>query len=83
MQQFDIHWGLNDNYKVMSNPYLHAMYFLSLIKGPLVNNWVNDQVTDLRDKVVRAVNPIAQTEDVLWNNVRDAFIAAYADTARA
>jgi len=67
----------------MSNPYLHAMYFLSLIKGPLVNDWVNDQVTDLRNKVVHIVNPIAWTEDVLWNNVRDTFIAAYADTAKA
>jgi len=67
----------------MSNLYLCAMYFLSLIKGPLVNNWVNDQVTDLRNKVIRTVNPIAQTEDVLWNDVRDAFIAAYMDTAKA
>jgi len=83
MQQFDIHWGLNDNHKVMSNPYLCAMYFLSLIKGPLVNDWVNNQVTDLRNKVVCTVNPIAQREDVLWNDVRDAFIAAYVDTAKA
>jgi len=67
----------------MSNPYLRTMYFLSLIKGPLVNDWVNDQVTDLRNKVVCTVNPIARTEDVLWNNIRDAFIAAYADTAKA
>jgi len=67
----------------MSSPYLCTMYFLSLIKGPLINNWVNDQVTDLRDKVICTVNPIAQTEDVLWNDIQDAFIAAYADTARA
>jgi len=83
MQQFDIHWGLNDNHKVMSNPYLCTMYFLSLIKGPLVNDWVNDQVTNLRNKVVCTVNLIAWTEDVLWNDIRDAFIAAYADTAKA
>jgi len=83
MQQFDIYWGLNNNHEVISSPYLRAIYFLSLIKGPLVNDWVNDQVTDLRDKVVHTVNPIAQTEDILWNDVRDAFIAAYADTARA
>jgi len=50
----------------MSNPYLHAMYFLSLIKGPLVNDWVNDQVTDLRNNVIQTVNPIAQTEDILY-----------------
>jgi len=67
----------------MSNPYLCAMYFLSLIKGPLVNDWVNDQVTDLRNKVVHTVNLIAWTEDVLWNDIRDVFIAAYVDTAKA
>jgi len=83
MQQFDIHWGLNNNHEVMSNPYLHAMYFLSLIKEPLVNDWVNDQVTDLRNKVVCMVNLIPWTEDVLWNDVRDAFIAAYVDTTKA
>jgi len=83
MQQFDIYWGLNNNHEVMSNPYLYTMYFLSLIKGPLVNDWVNDCVTDLRNKVVCTVNPIAWTEDVLWNDIRDTFIAAYADTAKA
>jgi len=57
--------------------------FLSLIKGPLVNDWVNYQVTDLRNKVICTINPIAWTEDVLWNDVRDAFIAAYVDTAKA
>jgi len=33
--------------------------------------------------VRNTVNPIAQTEDILWNDIRDAFIAAYADTAKA
>jgi hypothetical protein len=83
MQQFDIHWGLNNNHEVMSNPYLHTMYFLFLIKGPLVNDLVNNQVTDLRNKVICTVNLIAQTEDVLWNDVRDTFIAAYMDSAKA
>lgn len=83
MQQFDVHWGLNDNHEIMRTPYLRAMYLLSLIKGPLVNDWVNDQVTELRNKVTRQQNPIDRDEPTLWNEIRTAFIDAYADTAKA
>ena len=58
------------------------MYFLSRIKGPLVNDWKNDQVEDLRTKTTRAQNPIAQTEPALWNKLEAAFTTAFTDTAK-
>jgi hypothetical protein len=59
------------------------MYALSLIKGPLVNNWANDQVTELHNKVTCAQNPIGCDREVLWTEFSAAFTTAFTDTARA
>ena len=63
-------------------PYFYAMYFLSWIKGPLVNNWKNDQVEDLKNKTTRAQNWIVQIEPALWNKLKAAFTTAFTDTAK-
>jgi hypothetical protein len=81
IQQFNLHLGLNDNHKIMTIPYLHTMYALSLIKGPLVNDWVNDQVVDLHEKVSHVNNPIARTDQALWNDFETSFTNAFTDTA--
>ena len=80
IQQFNVHWGLNNNYEIMQVPYLRTMYALSLIKGPLVKDWANDQVVELRNKVSRANNPILRDDNTLWNEFNAAFIAAFSDT---
>ena len=82
IQQFNVHWGLNNNHEIMQVPYLRTMYALSLIKGPLVKDWANDQVVELRNKVSRANNPILRDDNTLWNEFNAAFIAAFSDTAR-
>jgi hypothetical protein len=43
-QQFTTFQGLNDQYEVMEIPYYYTMQALSLIKGPVVNNWATNQV---------------------------------------
>jgi hypothetical protein len=43
-QQFTTFQGLNNSHRVMQILYYHTMQALSLIKGPLVNNWATDQV---------------------------------------
>ena len=63
-------------------PYFHGMYFLSWIKGTLVNDWKNNQVEDLRTKTTRAQNPIAWIEPALWNKLEVAFTTAFTDTAK-
>jgi hypothetical protein len=83
LQQFNVHWGLNDNYEIMTMPYLWIMYALSLIKGPLVNNWANNQVTELHNKVTHTQNPIGHDREVLWTEFSTAFTAVFTDTARA
>ena len=56
---------------------------MSLIKGPLVNDWANDQVTELCNKVTCTQNPIGCNREVLWTEFSAAFTATFTDTARA
>jgi hypothetical protein len=81
-QQFKVYQGINDNHEVMQNPYYCTMQALSLIKGPLVNDWVDDQITDLMEKVSRQQNPIPRTEPALWTDFMAAFNAAFTDTTK-
>jgi hypothetical protein len=41
------------------------MLALSLIKGPLVEDWAADQVELLEQKVTRQVNPLPMTDPTL------------------
>jgi hypothetical protein len=43
-QQFTMFQGLNDRHEVMEIPYYRIMQALSLIKGPMVNDWAANQV---------------------------------------
>jgi hypothetical protein len=58
------------------------MLALSLIKGPLVDDWTNDQIDQLEDKVTRAINPIGQDNEVLWNEFVVELDSHFADTTR-
>jgi hypothetical protein len=75
-------WGLNEEHEIMSVPYYRAMYALSLIRGPNVNQWANDQVLVLRNRANDATNPVARTEETHWNEFKAAFLAAYTDIAK-
>jgi hypothetical protein len=66
----------------MNVPYFRAMYALSLMKGPNINNWVNNQVTALRNKTTRQNAPVARTDNTLWTDFNTAFMNAYTDTAK-
>jgi hypothetical protein len=58
------------------------MLILSLIKGPLVDDWTNDQIDQLEEKVTCAVNPVGQDEEVLWNEFVAELDSHFADTTR-
>ena len=81
-RQFTIYRGLNANHEIMITPYARAMQFLSLIRGPRVDDWVGDQLQTLTDRATRAANPIAHGEPVHWTELMTAFDAAFTDTAK-
>ena len=57
------------------------MYALSLMRGPNIDDWVNDQVLFLKERNTRQQNSIDRTDAHHWDNFNNAFVAAYTDTA--
>ena len=82
MRQFNLLWGLNEMHKIMTVPYFRAMYALSLMCGPHINDWVNDRVTILRESSTRQQNPIPRADKQHWNDLKTAFESAYTDTTK-
>jgi len=70
LHQFNLYWGLNKTHEVMQVPYFHMMYVLSLMRGPNIDDWVNDQVLLLRELTTRAQNPINRNDLQLWNDFK-------------
>jgi hypothetical protein len=80
MNAFDLFWMTNEESSVMKTPYRRSTFFLGLLQGPKVEDWVVDQAQELCSKVTRRSNPIDKTEEVLWDDLKQAFINAYAHT---
>jgi Retrotransposon gag protein len=77
MNTFNLFWMTNEESAVMKTPYRRCTLFLGLLKGTKVEDWVNDQAIQLREKVTRKSDPIAKTEEVLWDDLKEAFTNNY------
>jgi hypothetical protein len=66
----------------MTVPYFRAMYMLSLMNGPNINNWAHAQVTMLRDRSTHAQNPILRADEQHWNDFKNAFERTFTDIAK-
>jgi hypothetical protein len=49
-QQFRVYQYMNSNNEIMATPYYRVMQHLAWIRGPLVDDWKDDQIQDLVDK---------------------------------
>ena len=56
-----------------------ALYF---IRGPNVNDWVEEQLTGSTNKVTHPTNPIDRGSEVLWNDFEQAFHTTFTDTTK-
>ena len=79
-RDFSLYRRMNTQSDLMISPYLCCTVFLSLIKGPHVNNWVDTQLAQLIDKTERLHNPIDQHDEVLWTDLGTAFDRSFTDT---
>ena len=61
----------------MKNPYKHSTYFLSLCSGEQVEDWVIQQVREIKEKTTRQSDLIAKTEEELWKDLIKNFVNAY------
>jgi hypothetical protein len=66
----------------MVNPYKRVILALSYMKGPNILDWKADERKKLNTKVTRAANPIAHTDEVLWNGFRTNFETAFTNTSK-
>ncbi len=75
---FLLYWGMNPHVEQLAIPYQRSMTFLLYIRGPLVNDWVEEQAQWLIDQIAGGV---PHTEENLWATVETRFRQAYTDTA--
>ncbi len=74
---FRLYRGMNTHVEQLAIPYQRSMTFLSYIRGPLVNDWVEEQAQWLVDQVMGGV---PHTEENLWAMIETRFHQAYMDT---
>jgi hypothetical protein len=82
MNAFDLFWMNNEENSHMKNPYKRCTYFLGLMDGPKVEDWVVNQTEALREKTTRGTDPIGKNKEVLWDELKDGFVNAYTHTGR-
>jgi len=80
LREFEMYHAMNDTHDLFTNPYKRVILALSLIRGPNVNDWVTQQLKELKEKVNRTIHPIAQADEVLWDEFKDAFKNSFTDT---
>ncbi len=69
---------MNPTVEQLTIPYQRAMTFLSYIRGPLVDDWVDEQAEWLMNQVQTGV---AHGEENLWRTIEVRFRQAFTDTA--
>src|SRR5712675_673980 len=82
MNAFDLFWMTNEDNAAMKSPYQRCTFFLGLLQGPKVEDWVVEQAKDLRSKTMRRSDPIAKDDETLWEDLKQAFANNYAHTGR-
>src|SRR5260370_499582 len=75
--QWELYWGVNNNNSIMSNAYRRAMFFLTYIQGPLVNEWVVALSRWLNRQVQ---NGVPDTQEDLWTEVARTFMQRFTNT---
>jgi Retrotransposon gag protein len=78
MRDFKIYKIMNPLADMMKQPYAQVATALSLIQGPKVDDWVNEQLNDLEVKI----RTMPYSNEMLWTEFEDMFTATFTDTAK-
>jgi Retrotransposon gag protein len=78
MRDFKIYKIMNPLADVMKQPYARIATALSLIRGPKVDDWVDEQLKDLEQKV----RTIPRSDEMLWTEFEAAFMDTFTDTMK-
>ena len=86
----DDFWGqlrrfkmVNRNHESMKVPYDRVLTALTYMRGPLINDWVDQQEKRLARRIdTSTTNWVAETNEILWTEFETAFLAAWTDTSK-
>ena len=79
---FSLFWMNNEENSHMKNPYKRCTYFLGLFSGDKVDDWVQDQTEQLKEKTTRNLGRIGKDQEELWVELTTAFSNAFTHTGR-
>ena len=67
----------------MKVPYDHVLTALTYMRGPLINDWVDQQEKRLDKRVdMSTTNWVSESNEILWTEFKAAFLAAWTDTSK-
>ena len=86
----DDFWGqlrrfkmVNRNHESMKIPYDRVLTALTYMRGPLINDWVDQQEKKLAKRIdTSTTNWVVETNEILWTEFETAFLAAWTDTSK-
>jgi hypothetical protein len=79
LRSFDIFWNMNENHEMFQTPFLRVNFALSLIRGDIVNDWVQQQLDELRAKVAPG-GGYQRDQEILWTEFRTALTSGFTNT---
>ena len=83
MGQFRRFKMVNRNHEAMKVPYDRVLTALTYMRGPLINDWIDQQEKKLDARIdTTKRNHVQETDEVLWNEFETAFLAAWTDTSK-
>ena len=86
----DDFWGqfrrfkmVNQAHEAMKIPYDRVLTVLTYIRGPLINDWVDQQEKKLADRIdTTKMNWVREDNETLWTEFETAFLAAWTDMSK-
>ena len=83
MGQFRWFKMVNRNHEAMKVPYDRVLTALTYMRGPLINDWIDQQEKKLDARIdTTKRNHVQETDEVLWNEFETVFLAAWTDTSK-
>ena len=83
MGQFRRFKMVNRTHEAMKVPYDRVLTALTYMRGPLINDWIDQQEKKLEARVdTTKRGHVQETDEVLWNDFEAAFLAAWTDTSK-
>jgi hypothetical protein len=80
LKAFGLYRAINQCHITMREPYNHIMMMLSYMKGPKIDDWVQEKVTLLETAVSNSTaNP---NDEHVWNTFIEEFTEAFTDITR-